>query len=110
MTAVCNSSLPQLVSKFCAKRRRGIKSINEGGQMSSERPMPEPAQALASVIADARRSGGLTAAALAARAGIDPSAYEAIESGEHELSLETIVRVTGALGLSAAELFERAGL
>jgi transcriptional regulator with XRE-family HTH domain len=78
--------------------------------MSSERPTPEPAQALAGVIADARRRAGLTAAELAARAGIEPSAYEAIERGEHELSLETIVRVTRAVDLSAAELFERAAL
>jgi transcriptional regulator with XRE-family HTH domain len=78
--------------------------------MSSERPTPEPAQALAGVIVDVRRRVGLTTAELAARAGIEPSAYEAIERGEHGLSLETIVQVARALDLSANELFARARL
>lgn len=78
--------------------------------MSSERSTPAAAQALARVLADARRGSGLTAAALAAHAEIAPSAYEAIERGEQEPTLETIVALAGALGLSATELFERAGL
>lgn len=78
--------------------------------MSSERPTSEPATALGRAIAEARRSAGLTTAALATSAGLEPSAYEAIESGAQPPSLETIVRVSSALRLTAAELLERAGL
>lgn len=78
--------------------------------MSSERPTTDPARALGSVIAGARESAGLTTDALAGRADLEPAAFETIESGKREPSLETIVRIAAALGLSAAELFERAGL
>jgi len=78
--------------------------------MSSERPTPEPAQALAGVIADARQRSGLTIAELAASAGLELSTCEAIERGEHEPSLETIVKIARGLGLSGEELLARAGL
>lgn len=78
--------------------------------MSSERPTPEVAQALGRAIASARRSAGLTTEALAASAGLEPSAYEAIESGAQPPSLDTIASLAAALRLSVAELFERAGL
>jgi transcriptional regulator with XRE-family HTH domain len=78
--------------------------------MSSERPISEAGQALGGAIAQARRSAGLTIGELAASAGLQPTAYEAIESGAQPPPLQTIVHVASALGLSVAELFERAGL
>jgi transcriptional regulator with XRE-family HTH domain len=78
--------------------------------MSSERPTTEPRHALGSAIAQARRDAGLTSSAVAERAGIESSFYEAIETARQEASLETIVLIATALDLSAAELFGRAGL
>jgi len=78
--------------------------------MSSERPRPQPAPAFAGAIREARQRAGLSAGELAARAGLDPSAYETIERGEHAPELEAIVQIAGALGVTAAELLERAGL
>lgn len=78
--------------------------------MSSERPRPQPASAFAGAIRDARRRAGLSPGELAARAGIEPSTYEAIERGALAPELEAIVQIAGALGVTAAELIERAGL
>jgi transcriptional regulator with XRE-family HTH domain len=78
--------------------------------MSSERPRPQPAPAFAGAVRNARERAGLDATELAARAGLEPSAYEAIERGERELELDTIVQIAAALGVSGAELLARAEL
>ncbi|HEX3909702.1 MAG TPA: helix-turn-helix transcriptional regulator [Solirubrobacteraceae bacterium] len=78
--------------------------------MSSERPSSQPAQALARVLREARGRTGLSAAEFAARAGIEPSDYQALERGERAPELETIVRIADALGLRASDLLDRAGL
>jgi transcriptional regulator with XRE-family HTH domain len=46
----------------------------------------------------------------AAHAGMDRSYYGAIERGEFNVSLSTIVKVADALDTSAHELLRRAGL
>jgi XRE family transcriptional regulator, regulator of sulfur utilization len=48
--------------------------------------------------------------AFAARAGLDRSNYGAIERGEFNVSLDTIVKIAAALEVSAAALLERARL
>jgi transcriptional regulator with XRE-family HTH domain len=78
--------------------------------MSSEPSRPHPAPAVAGAIRDARERAGLDADELAARAGLEPSAYEAIERGEGGFELETIVQIAGALGISGSELLARAKL
>ncbi|HEV2975707.1 MAG TPA: helix-turn-helix transcriptional regulator [Solirubrobacteraceae bacterium] len=67
-------------------------------------------QALAAAIRDAREHVGLTPTALATRAGIDPSAYHAIELGERQPDLDAIVQIASALDVSATELLARAKL
>lgn len=57
-----------------------------------------------------RRERGFAQEAFAARAAIDRSYFGAIERGEVNVSLETIVKLADALGISAATLFARAGL
>ncbi len=41
---------------------------------------------------------------------MDRSYYGAIERGEFNVSLDTIVKIASALGVSAAALLKRAGL
>jgi transcriptional regulator with XRE-family HTH domain len=53
---------------------------------------------------------GLPQEAFAARAGMDRSYYGAIERGEFNVSLDTIVKIAAALGVSAAALLKRAKL
>jgi len=78
--------------------------------MSIERPMPPPASAFAGAVRGAREQAGLGAREVAERVGVEPSAYAAIEHGQHKVDLELVVRVASALDLTAAELFRRAGL
>lgn len=53
--------------------------------MSTERQMPPPALAFAGAVRDAREQAGLGAREVAERVGVEPSAYAAIEHGEHEV-------------------------
>jgi len=53
---------------------------------------------------------GFSQESFAAHAGIDRSYYGAIERGEFNVSLETILKLAGALEVSAAEVLRRAGL
>ena len=66
--------------------------------------------ALGSAIRAYRKERGYTQEAFASDAGIDRSYYGAIERGEFNLTVETILRIAAGLELTAAELFERAGL
>jgi transcriptional regulator with XRE-family HTH domain len=53
---------------------------------------------------------GFAQEAFAAHAEMDRSYYGAIERGEFNVSLETIVKIADALGVSMAEIMRRAGL
>jgi transcriptional regulator with XRE-family HTH domain len=66
--------------------------------------------ALGGAIRGYRKERGYTQEAFASDAGIDRSYYGAIERGEFNLTVETILRIAAGLELTAAELFERAGL
>lgn len=66
--------------------------------------------ALGSAARSMRVERGLAQESLAARAGMDRSYYGAIERGEFNVSLDTIVKIAGALGVSAAALLQRAEL
>ena len=67
-------------------------------------------QALGRAIRAARRERGFAQEAFAARAGIDRSYFGAIERGEFNVSLDTIVRLASGLGVSASALLKRAKL
>ncbi len=53
---------------------------------------------------------GFAQEAFAAHAGMDRSYYGAIERGEFNVSLETILKLAGALEVSGAEVLRHAGL
>jgi transcriptional regulator with XRE-family HTH domain len=67
-------------------------------------------QALGRAIRSARRERGFAQEAFAARAGIDRSYCGAIERGEFNVSLDTIMKLAKGLGVSASELSARARL
>jgi transcriptional regulator with XRE-family HTH domain len=67
-------------------------------------------EAVGQAIREARKAQGYTQEAFALAAGLDRSYMGAIERGEFNLTLETLLKVTGELGLSASELLDRAGL
>lgn len=66
--------------------------------------------ALGAAVRSMRVERGLAQETFAARAGMDRSYYGAIERGEFNVSLETIVKIAGAFEISASALIERAGL
>ena len=57
-----------------------------------------------------RRERGYGQEGFAERAGLDRSYFGAIERGEFNVSLETIVKVATALEVTAAEVLRRAEL
>lgn len=65
-------------------------------------------QALGEAMRAIRHERGLNQEALAARAGLDRSNYGAIERGEFNVTLDTIVKVATGLSVSVAELVGRA--
>jgi transcriptional regulator with XRE-family HTH domain len=67
-------------------------------------------QALGSAMRTIRRERGYSQEAFAPRAGIERSNYGAIERGEFNVRLDTIVKIAGAFDLSVAELLARARL
>jgi transcriptional regulator with XRE-family HTH domain len=66
--------------------------------------------ALGEAMRSARRERDHSQESLARLAGIDRSYYGAVERGEFNVSLNTIMRLANALGVSAAMLFARARL
>jgi transcriptional regulator with XRE-family HTH domain len=66
--------------------------------------------AFGSALRELRVERGFAQEAFAAHAGMDRSYYGAIERGEFNVSLETIVKVATALEATAAEVLRRAGL
>ena len=67
-------------------------------------------QALAKAIRSTREQLGYSQERFAARARIDRSYYGCIERGEFNQSLDTILKITRGLGVSASELLKRAKL
>ena len=66
--------------------------------------------ALGDAIRHARADREISQEALADAAGIDRSHMGKIERGERNVTVLNVKRVAGALGLSIAVLFERAGV
>lgn len=67
-------------------------------------------QALGNVIRAVRKQQGYTQESFALKADIDRSYYGAIERGEFNVTVDTIMTIATGLSVSAAQLFERAGL
>jgi transcriptional regulator with XRE-family HTH domain len=67
-------------------------------------------EAVGYTIRQARKAQGYTQEAFASAAGLDRSYMGAIERGEFNLTLETLLKIATELGISAAELLSRAGL
>jgi DNA-binding XRE family transcriptional regulator len=67
-------------------------------------------QALGRTLRSARARRGYSQETFAARAGLDRANYGAIERGEFNVTLDTIVKLAAGLQISASELFGRAGL
>jgi transcriptional regulator with XRE-family HTH domain len=65
---------------------------------------------LGDAIRAIRSEQGLTQEAFAGMAGIDRSYYGALERGEFNMTVDTLVAVANGLGTPAAELWRRAGL
>jgi XRE family transcriptional regulator, regulator of sulfur utilization len=57
-----------------------------------------------------REERGYSQEALAARAGLDRANYGAIERGECNVTVDTVVKIATGLGIPVAELFSRAAL
>jgi transcriptional regulator with XRE-family HTH domain len=68
------------------------------------------AQALGDAMRSQRRERGLAQEAFAARAGLDRSYYGAIERGEFNVTLDTLVKVAAGLGVCPSALLRRARL
>jgi transcriptional regulator with XRE-family HTH domain len=66
--------------------------------------------ALGNAIRAARKARGYTQEKFAAEADIDRSYYGAIERGEFNLTVDTLLKITDGLQITAFELFQRAGL
>ncbi len=66
--------------------------------------------AFGAAVRTLRVERGFAQESFAAHARMDRSYYGAIERGEFNVSLETIVKLAGALGVTAAEVLRRAGL
>ncbi|QTU45657.1 helix-turn-helix transcriptional regulator [Streptomyces scabiei] len=74
------------------------------GRVSMPAPPPDAAQLAARRLAfgdrlrAARRGAGLTQEQLAARAGMDRSAYSELERGQRDARLATLLRIESVLG------------
>lgn len=67
-------------------------------------------EAVGRAIREARKAQGYTQEAFASAAGLDRSYMGAIERGEFNLTLHTLLKVTTELGTTASELLKRAGI
>jgi transcriptional regulator with XRE-family HTH domain len=69
-----------------------------------------PNQALGKAIRSIRSERGYSQEGFAQHAGMDRSYVGAIERGEFNSTLDTLVKIATALGMSLAELLRRARL
>jgi transcriptional regulator with XRE-family HTH domain len=67
-------------------------------------------KALGEAIRAIREQQGLTQESFAIKAGIDRSYYGALERGEFNMTVDTLMSVADGLGVSAWEIWKRAGL
>ncbi|HEV2974932.1 MAG TPA: helix-turn-helix transcriptional regulator [Solirubrobacteraceae bacterium] len=67
-------------------------------------------RAFGNAIRATRRGHGYTQESFAAHAGLDRSYVGAIERGQFNISLDTIVKIAAGLDITATELFRRAKL
>jgi transcriptional regulator with XRE-family HTH domain len=67
-------------------------------------------EAIGRAIRDARKQAGYTQEGFALAAGLDRSYMGAIERGEFNLTIETLLKITAEFGISASELLGRARL
>jgi transcriptional regulator with XRE-family HTH domain len=67
-------------------------------------------QALGKAIRSARELRGYTQEGFARKASMDRSYYGAIERGEFNLSVDTVLKIAAALEMTACELFGQAKL
>jgi len=67
-------------------------------------------QALGHAIQTIRKQRGYTQESFALRADLDRSYYGAIERGEFNVTVDTIMSIAAGLDVAAAELFQRAKL
>jgi transcriptional regulator with XRE-family HTH domain len=70
----------------------------------------EANRALGEAIRAIRSEQGHTQEAFAIRAGIDRSYYGALERGEFNMTVDTLVTVAKGLGVPASEVWRRAEL
>lgn len=68
------------------------------------------AQAFGAAARSLRRERGIAQAAFAARAGLDRGYYGAIERGELNVTLDTLVKVAAGLGVRPSTVLRRARL
>ncbi len=66
--------------------------------------------AVGQAIRSLRKEHGTSQEAFAATAGLDRSYYGAIERGEFNVTIDTLVKISAALDVTAATILERAGL
>lgn len=72
-------------------------------------PAKSPAlRALGEAIRAARVERGYAQEAFAAHAHVDRSYYGAVERGEFNITLQTLLRIAAGLNIAAAELLARA--
>lgn len=67
-------------------------------------------RALGRAFRATRKEQGYTQESFALKADIDRSYYGALERGEYNTTIETIMQVARGLGVPAWKLWERAGL
>lgn len=67
-------------------------------------------QKLGKAIRSVRESRGYAQEAFASKASMDRSYYGAIERGEFNISVDTVLKIAAALEMTACELFGRAKL
>jgi transcriptional regulator with XRE-family HTH domain len=67
-------------------------------------------RALGDAIRTIRSQQGQTQESFAIKAGIDRSYYGALERGEFNMTVDTLVTVADGLGVSAWEIWKRAGI
>jgi transcriptional regulator with XRE-family HTH domain len=69
-----------------------------------------PNLAIGTAIRTLRKAQGATQEAFALKAGLDRSYYGAIERGEFNITVDTLVTVADGLGVSPSEVLRLAGL
>jgi transcriptional regulator with XRE-family HTH domain len=67
-------------------------------------------QTLGKAIRVARRQRGVSAEDFARSVALDRSYYSAIERGEFNVTVDTLVKIAGGFGMTIANLFQCAGL